>query len=209
MVLIICDVSAAVAASSEGYNYIRDTISSLALTDLGFILTIGFMAIGLLVEIFVAGLLYSIKPMKWFHLGIGLLVFFGFAMLLIGAFRTDPVDAPDTVEGIIHSIMAMTAFWLFPFSVLALSRSIREDPRWNRFYRYSVITCILALVLALLAVSIKEMISWFGLLERMLVANMIIWVGVIAARMLYLSVNPSGEPFHQIKSVILEEDTTA
>jgi len=208
LVLVICDITASIAAArAEGYNVILDSISSLALTDLGFILTIGFMAIGLLVEIFVAGLLYSIKPAKWFHAGIGMLVFFGFALLLIGAFRTDPVDSPATIEGTIHGVMAMVAFWLFPLAVLALSRSIKSDPRWSGLYRYTMVTFVLALIMAILVATIRDIIGWFGLLERLLVANMVIWVGVMAARMLYLSVNPSAIPLRENPEFIIDENT--
>ena len=44
---------------------------------------------------------------------------------------------------------------------------------------------------AIMAISIKVLddhISWFGLLERLLVANMIIWVEVAAINLLALSV---------------------
>ena len=52
VVLIIGDMAAGL--SSPGYNLIRDSISSLALTRIGWLQTIGFLALGLLVEIFVA-----------------------------------------------------------------------------------------------------------------------------------------------------------
>ena len=50
------------ALTTTGYSLIRDSISSLALTPLGWVLTIGFLCVGLLIEIYVAALLFSIKP---------------------------------------------------------------------------------------------------------------------------------------------------
>ena len=56
-VLWIADIIA--AFSEQGYNPIRDSISSLALAPMGWLQTIGFLVIGLLVEVFVLGL-YSV-----------------------------------------------------------------------------------------------------------------------------------------------------
>ena len=77
------------------YKFIRDSISSLAWTPLGWVQTIGFMIMGLLIEAFVIGLILSVRGgcinVDWkFRLGASILVFFGFGVLLAGAFRTDP-----------------------------------------------------------------------------------------------------------------------
>ncbi|MCX7911894.1 MAG: DUF998 domain-containing protein [Dehalococcoidales bacterium] len=185
LILGITDMTAAL--TSPGYSFIRDSISSLALTSLGWIQTIGFLAIGLLVEIFTAGLLYNIRPRRWFHLGIVLFVIFGFAMLLIGAFHTDPVGGPRTIEGRIHGIAASTAFWLFPIAILLLSSSIRNDPHWSNIFKYTIATVALAVVFGVSLAVIPDESGWFGLLERLLVANMIIWVEVAAIKLFILS----------------------
>lgn len=186
LVLIATDLTA--AFSNPEYNIVRDSISSLALISMGWLQTIGFLAIGLLVEIFTAGLLFNIRGARGFHLSIGCLVFIGFGMLLIGAFRTDPVGAPDTVEGIIHSIAATIVFWLFPIASLLMAPSLRKDPYWQNIFRYSMVTSILALALVILVGILEDTSSWFGLAERILVVNMIIWVEVTAIKLLRLSI---------------------
>ncbi len=80
VVLVIGDLSAAL--SNPQYNLVRDSISSLALTSMGWLQTIGFLSIGLLVEIFVAGLLFNIRGVRGFRYSIFLLVLFGFGLLL-------------------------------------------------------------------------------------------------------------------------------
>jgi hypothetical protein len=186
LVLIATDFTA--AFTSPDYNMVRDSISSLALTRLGFIQTIGFLAIGILVEIFTAGLLYNIRGVWGFRFSIALLVFFGFMLLLIGAFRTDPVGGPTTTEGIIHGITAIGAFWVFPVAVLVISPSLKRDPAWKNLFLYSIIAGLLAIVFVIIIGVLPDDASWFGLLERILVANMIIWVEVAAIRLLLLSV---------------------
>ena len=185
VVLIVTDIVA--SSANPGYSLVRDSISSLALAKLGWVQTIGFLAIGLLVEIFTAGLLYNIRARRWFHLSITCLVIVGFGMLMLGAFRTDPVDAPDTAEGVIHHIAATAVFWLFPIACLIIAPSVRNDPFWKNVYKYTIITGILGFILVIIVAILEDSASWFGLAERLLVANMIIWVEVMAFKLFYLS----------------------
>jgi hypothetical protein len=191
--LVLATTDFTAALTSPNYNLIKDSISSLALTSLGWLQTIGFLAIGLLVEIFTAGLLFNVKGARGFRFSIGLLVFFGFALLLIGAFRTDPVGGPDTIEGTIHGLTATTAFWIFPVAILVIAPSLKNDPNWKRIFRYTVIAGILAIALVITLGVLPDEASWFGLLERIFVANMIIWVEVAAIKLLLLSVK-RGKP---------------
>lgn len=185
VVLIVTDIVA--SSANPGYSLMRDSISSLALYKLGWVQTIGFLAIGLLVEIFTAGLLYNIRTSWGFHPSITCLVIVGFGMLLLGAFRTEPVGAPENTEGIIHNIAAMGVFWLFPVATLLMAPSIRNDPSWKNMFKYTLITGILGFALVIMVVILEDTASWFGLAERLLVANMIIWVEVMAFKLLYLS----------------------
>ena len=186
VVLIVTDIVA--SSANPGYSLARDSISSLALAELGWVQTIGFLAIGLLVEIFTAGLLYNIRARWGFHPSITCLVIMGFGLLLIGAFRTEPVGAPENTEGIIHNIAATAVFWLFPVASLLIAPSIKHDPFWENVYKYTLITGILGFVLVIMVAILEDTGSWFGLAERLLVANMIVWVEVMAFKLLYLSV---------------------
>jgi hypothetical protein len=184
--------------ASPGYSIVKDSISSLALTNVGWIQTIGFLALGLLVEVFTAGLLFNIKRgVKWFYLGIGIFAFFGFAMLLIGAFRTDATgiaDAARTFEGRIHGFVASTSFILFPIALLCLLPSIKRDPNWKYLYVYTLASFILATILVVTIKVLPEGNFLFGLIERLLVANAIIWIEVTAVNMFILSLKRKSIP---------------
>ncbi len=136
---------------------------------------------------FTAGLLFNIKRTQWFHLGIAIFVFFGFAMLLIGAFHTDPVGAERTLEGMIHGFAARATFSLFAVAILALAPSIKKDPNWRHLYGYTLVTVALAVVVGVVIILVPDESGWFGLVERLLVANMIIWVEGAAVNLLWLS----------------------
>jgi hypothetical protein len=190
-VLVLADLVAAI--SEPKYNFIRDSISSLALTSMGWIQTIGFLAIGLLVEIFAAGLFQNIRGRRGFGLSIGLFACFGFGLSLIGAFRTDPVGGLHTTEGTIHGAAAVAVFWLFPIAISLLLPSLRNDPHWQEIFPYTVVTTVLASVLAVGRLFLPAQISWFGLYERVLVANVVVWVEVVAVRLLLLSLRRQRE----------------
>jgi hypothetical membrane protein len=188
------------ALNTPNYSLVHNSISSLALTTIGWLQTIGFLALGLLVEIFTAGLLFNIKRSQWFHLGIAIFVFFGFGMLLIGAFNTDPVGTTHTIKGTIHGIAASTDFSLFAVALLALAPSLKWDPNWRPLYRYSLATSILAVLLGVTLRFFKDGSGLFGLVERILVANMVLWVEVAAINLFRLSLkrNPQLDKEAQI-----------
>jgi len=192
VVLLIGDLTAAI--SNPKYDLVRDSISSLALTQIGWLQTIGFLAMGLLVEIFVAGLFFNIRGIRGFRPSIGLLVFFGFGLLLVGAFRTDPVGVPRTIDGIIHTAASGIVFWIFPVALLLLAPSLRKDTRWKSIFIYVVVAGILALALVIGLVFRPDQWRWFGLYERILVANMVVWVEVTAINLLRLSLSREPEP---------------
>jgi hypothetical membrane protein len=185
IVLVVGDLTASL--STPNYSLVSDSISSLALTPIGWLQTVGFLAMGLLVEVFVAGLLFNIRRARGFHLSIGLSVFFGFGLLLLGAFRTDPTGAPRTIEGIIHLATAYAVFWLFPIAILLLTPSLKSDPNWENIFVYTLAAGVLGLAMVIASLCLTDRPGWFGLYERILVANMIIWVEVVAVQLLRLS----------------------
>jgi hypothetical protein len=185
IILIAADYSA--AFSQPGYNLLRDSISSLAWTSMGWIQTIGFLAMGLLTELFVAGLFFNIKGTKGFSLGIGLLVLFGFGLLLIGAFHTDYTGVPPTINGTIHGWAAKSIFLIFMVSSFLIAPSLRTNPGWKPLFIYSLAASSAALILIILGVWITDGNFHFGLYERLLVADTIIWVEVMSIRLLRIS----------------------
>jgi hypothetical protein len=190
-ILIIADYTA--AFTSAGYNIIRDSISSLALTRMGWLQTIGFLAIGLLVETYVIGLILNIRPRRGFHFGMALLVFSGFGLLAIGAFHTNAAGTLSTMHGTIHGIVSKTVCVIFPLALWLISSSIKHDPRWQRLFHYTIVTVILGFIL-LIVVYLAYHTTWFGLLERLLVWNMLIWLEVTATQLLRLSLRRGTRP---------------
>jgi hypothetical protein len=174
IVLIITNLTASFSVSD--YSFINDSISSLAWTPMGWLQSIGFLVVGLLVEIFAAGLLFGIRRTRGFGLGIGLFVCFGFSLLMIGAFREDPTGSSQTIQGTIHMVTAITAFSAFPIASLLIGFSLRKDPYWKGLFRHTIVTTGLASTFVTGYLFLPDELSWLGLYERVLVANTVIWV---------------------------------
>ena len=173
---------------------------------MGWLQTAGFLFVGLLVEIYVVGLIFNIRPCRGFKLGTALLLFSGFGLVTIGVFHTNVVGTMPTIANTIHGIASKIVCVIFPFAALFISSSIKHDRRWQHLFRYTMLTVTLGFLL-IVVVYLAYHSKWFGLLEWLLVWNMLIWVEVTAIQLLRLSlrrdhktakVSPALKPKEQI-----------
>jgi MFS family permease len=192
IVVIVGDLAA--SSSVPGYSPVRDSVSSFALTSLGWLQTICFLAMGLLLEIFVAGLFFNIRRAKGFHAGIVLLALCGFVLMLIAAFHMDaPETELPTTAGIIHTITSYGLGLLFPIAILSLAPSFKSTPNWKNIFVYTLIAGVLAFGL-ILGAFFTDQTGWFGLYERIIIGNALIWVEVVAVHLLHLLLRREPKP---------------
>jgi MFS family permease len=191
IVVIIGDLAASL--SIPGYSPVRDSVSSLALTGIGWLQSICFLAMGLLLEIFVAGLFFNIRRARGFLAGIVLLALCGFVLMLIAAFHMDAPGGLRTTAGIIHTISSYGLGLLFPIAILSLSPSLKSTPNWKNIFVYTLIAGILAFGL-IVGAFFTEQTGWFGLYERIIILNALIWVEVVAIHFLRLLLRQEPKP---------------
>jgi len=191
VVVVVGDLAASL--STPGYSLVRDTVSSLALTGIGWLQSICFLAMALLLEIFVAGLFLNIRRARGFYAGIVLLAFEGFVVMLIAAFHMDAPGGPHTTAGIIHKLASYGLGLLFPIAILPLAPSFKSTPNWQNIFVYTLIAGILALAL-IVGAFFAEQRGWFGLYERMIILNALIWVEVVAVHLLRLLLRREPKP---------------
>jgi hypothetical protein len=183
VVVIVGDLAASL--SMPGYSPIRDTVSSLALTSVGWLQSICFLAMGLLLEIFVGGLFFNIRRARGFYAGIVLLALCGFVLMLIATFHMRAPGAPHTIDGTIHTIASYGLGLLFPVAILSLAPSLKSTSNWNNIFVYTTIAGVLAFGLIIGAFFV-EPTSWFGLYERIIILNALVWVIIVAIHYLRL-----------------------
>jgi MFS family permease len=182
VVVIVGDLTASL--SVPGYSPIRDSVSSFALTSLGWLQSICFLAMGTLLVIFVGGLYFSIRRARGFHAGITLLALCGFVLMLIATFHMDHTGAPP-IDGIIHTIASYGLGLLFPIAILSLAPSFKSTPKWIGIFIYTLIASVLAFGLIVGAI-FGDQRGWFGLYERIIILNALVWVEVVAIHYLRL-----------------------
>jgi len=190
IVVAVGDLAA--SSSVPGYSPVRDSVSSLALTSIGWLQSICFLAMGLLLEIFVAGLFFNIRRARGFHAGIVLLALCGFVLMLIATFHMDHPEAPP-IDGTIHTIASYGLGLLFPIAILSLAPSFKGTPNWKNIFVYTLIAGILALALIMGAL-FAEQRGWFGLYERIIILNALVWVEVVAIHFLRVLLKREPKP---------------
>jgi MFS family permease len=191
IVVIVGDFTASL--SIPGYSPVRDTVSSLALTRIGWLQSICFLAMGLLLEIFVAGLFFNIRRAQGFYAGIVLLALCGFVLMLIATFHMDAPGALRTIDGTIHAIASYGLGLLFPIAILLLAPSFRSTLNWKNIFIYTLVAGILAFGL-IIAAFFTEQTGWFGLYERIIILNALVWVEVVAVHFLRVLLRREPKP---------------
>ena len=191
IVVAVGDLAASL--SVPGYSLVCKSVSSLALEPIGWLQSICFLAMGLLLEIFVAGLFFNIRRARGFHAGIVLLVLCGFVLMLIAAFRMDAPGGPRTTVGIIHTVSSYSLGLLFPLAILSLAPSLKSTPNWKNIFVYTLIAGVLAFAL-IIGAFFTEQTGWFGLYERIIIGNALVWVEVVAIHFLRLLLRQEPKP---------------
>lgn len=180
IVVIVGDLTASL--SVPGYSPIRDSVSSFALTSLGWLQTICFLAMGLLWEIFTVGLYFTVRRGRGFHAGIVLFALCGYVLMLIAAFHMGHSGAPR-IDGVIHTISSYGLGLLFPVAILSLAPSFKRTPNWRGIFIYTLVAGVLGFGLIIGAI-FGDQGGWFGLYERIIILNALVWVEVVAIHFL-------------------------
>jgi Protein of unknown function (DUF998) len=188
--VIVGDLAA--SSSMPGYSLVRDSVSSFALTSLGWLQSICFLAMGTLLVIFVGGLYFGIRRAQGFHAGIILLALCGFVLMLIATFHMGHSGAP-AIDGRIHTIASYGLGLLFPVAILSLAPSFRKTPNWKNVFVYTLIAGVLAFGLIFGAI-FGDQRGWFGLYERIVIVNALVWVEVAAIHWLRLLLKREPKP---------------
>ena len=111
-----------------------------------------------------------------------------------------PRQVTDTVNGIAWAVFQPTLAGRLEISTsvddvesesasLLIAFSLRKDPYWKRLFSHTLASSALAFILISGRIWLDPDLSWFGLYERILVANTVIWVGIMAIRLLRLSLS--------------------
>lgn len=193
---ILFAAASLVASSVQNvYSPRREDISALAALDAqhAWIMIAGIVLLGLSIVGLGLGLVGGIRNGRSALIGEILLVLTGLAFVTAGVARNDcsselesckkRVTAGDVSwHHKVHDVVGFAALLLLVIAPFVLARAFRTDSRWINLRRYSLITGVLALALALM-VGGETFSGWNGLLERALVAVTFVWIAVLGWRL--------------------------
>jgi len=175
------------------YNHITQIMSELG--EVGapnavIMNTAGFILLGLLMIFFALGLHRGISEGEGSKIGPALVAVSGAFLVLLGIFPCDPGCANESSVGIMHEVFAMMHGFAMIFAPLAIAQRLKKDSRWQGYLYYSLATGVVVAVLAsLYGFNVFE--PWKGALQRVLMGVPLLWVEVMAIKLLRLSIRSS------------------
>ena len=172
-----------------GYSHVTQSMSELG--EVGapnaiIINTAGFPLLGLLMIAFSFGLHRGISEGKGSKIGPALVALSGAALVITGIFTCDPGCVDVSMVGITHSVFAMISAFAMILAPLALCSRLNRDRLWQGYLYYSLATVIVAgLISAVYGFGVFE--PWTGVLQRASMGIALLWMEVMAIRLLRLS----------------------
>jgi len=177
-------ITTIVESFQPGYDPLRETISILVWGPQGWLQTFIFLLFGFLLIVFAVRLYFAIGKSVSLRLGFASLVLIALGFFLIGVFPTQRPGMSLTLHSLIHVYTAYAISILFILACFAFALRFRADTRWKKFFLYTVITGVIALILNILWVVVPSDWYWKGLHERILVVNSLTWIAVMAVYLL-------------------------
>jgi hypothetical membrane protein len=174
-----------------GYNPVSTYISDLSIGPRGVIQITNFFIFGLLFFIFSYGLSLEFRTRNLSLNGPRILRLMAILIFLTGLFVTDPIHTPlfeMTWQGIVHNIIGLLFFSLFPISCYVFWRAFREHDEWRSFQKLTlVVGVIIAVGLLAFAVALEGAVltpnalsDYVGLIQRFDIITFLLWIVALA-----------------------------
>ena len=167
-----------------GYDPIQETLSVLAIGSYGWLETTSFFLLSFLSLVFTIRLYLATNRSISTRIGIISFLLISLGFILVGIFPTGEPGAPQTTHSIIHSASAGASSVLFAIACFSFAVEFRTNLSWRKFFLYTLLTGVVAIILIILGIVAPSDWYWEGLHERLLVANAFIWVAVVSIRLL-------------------------
>lgn len=171
----------------EGYSHISQEISQLGGIDSNYawIQNTNFYLLSLTVLGFTFGLHRAIDGGKGSIVGIVLISMLGFSSAGLNAvLPCDALCEGVTAAGKFHLITGVSGFLAMATGLIVISRRMAKSDNWKSYRRYTLATGILAIVL-FFGIGVEDSIETSarsGLMQRIFVANYLIWLFVTGLR---------------------------
>jgi hypothetical membrane protein len=171
------------------YSHIVMPISALAVWPYGWIQNANFYVFGSLMTATAIGRHRGMRPSRAGVVGPGILMLSGVGLMLAGVFPMIKDASGAIVEPPGHAVASILAFLGAGIGLALMSGRMSRDPAWQSLSDYTracgIAIVILFMVMASFAVADDAPLhSWFGLLQRVVLAVWLPCTIVLAARLL-------------------------
>jgi len=146
----------------------------------------GFIMLGLLMVAFAFGLHRGISEGKGSKIGPALIVIAGAGSVAIGIFSYDPSCLTICPRIIMHVISVMVLGIGMAVAPFAIANRLKHDQRWRGYRFYSLATGVLTVIVGFVFFS-NTIEGWMGLLQRIALGVPLLWIEVMAIKLLRLS----------------------
>jgi hypothetical membrane protein len=176
----------------QDHSLVEHPISALAAGTSGWVQNVNFLVFGLLMIAYAVGLYLGVRPGRWSAVGFAFLVLSGIGLMWGGLFpATDATGAFDE-DRLLHIPGFIMTFLGGGIGLIAMSRRMARDPRWQSVATYALATGITMLVLILVGGGLVRppgapLHAWFGLFQWVLLAVWFPCTIILALRLLRLA----------------------
>ncbi|NOT45875.1 MAG: DUF998 domain-containing protein [Acidobacteria bacterium] len=184
--------SAWLLPGASEYGLLGDTISELVLGRYGWVQTMAFLCAGLGTIALALAVRALTTGTRGSLLGAALVGVYGAGALVSAAFPTDPIDSPEalsslTTTGTIHVAASLVSFPSAVIFMFVFARTFGRDARWRPLAMWSGLCA--SGTLALLLVQAQGPLV--GLLQRLMVGVVTVWLVMVAFRVRAIALNPT------------------
>lgn len=180
-------------ATRSDYDPLRQSTSTLALGEWGWVQIANFVVTGLLTLAFAVGAWRFLRASKGMTLGPALIGVWSAAMVGAGVFVTDPRDTyPSGTSGpsgssVLHDMFAGLGFLAIVAAFLVFARWFRRRQRriWAFYCVATAVVCLVTVILASYGWGRSGGIAeWSGLFQRISVVTAHVWLTAVATHLL-------------------------
>jgi hypothetical protein len=172
---------------TPGYDPIRQSLSDLTLGPYYWLVTIDYVILALVAMAMGFGLYLCMPNKSGLRIVAVLFGIMALGEIISAVFKVDLVKSPLSTHALIHQIGATAVAIGFPLAGLFLLPSLKAEQRWKGLANYTFAVAVSMLILEIIREALLPttwLNPWFGLYEKVLLANSLVWIEVMAISLL-------------------------
>jgi hypothetical membrane protein len=171
---------------TPGYNPIRQSLSDLALGPYDWLETVAFFLLAFVAMALGFGLYYGLQRKSGLRTVAILFGIMAFGEVITAIFQVDLVKTPISIHALVHQAGASIVAIAFPVATFMLLPNLKAEHHWKGLanYTFAVAVSMFTLVITREVLLPTTWLNpWFGLYEKVLLANSLVWIEVMAIRL--------------------------